>query len=132
MLKFQISLLGVQAWDPVKLVQRAQKHYERSEKVVRSTAQQLREGKKKLQKTITAYGEPKVQARCNDARAQLTLEGRASRLTDEEIEKSIVRNEQFIIHEGQMARAKALAHYQVRVDSEQAPYMIQISNCTRI
>jgi hypothetical protein len=114
-LKMMIRNVGVEPKELKARVADIKKYKERSEKVVRSAAVRLRNGKKVLQKIIIQFGEARVKLKCDDMEHELRLEGAASRLTETEIETSIKRNHQFVIHEGLVAREKAYQFYRNRV-----------------
>eukprot|EP00946_MAST-07B_sp_MAST-7B-sp1_P003535 g3535.t1 len=114
-LKMRVQSVGVEPKELKDRVEDARRCKERSEKVVRSASLQLRKGKKMMQKVIIQYGEAKIKMKCDDMENELRLEGAASKLTEEEIEKSIKRNHQFIVHEGLVAREKAYGSYMRRV-----------------
>lgn len=110
-LKSMIRLLGVEPKEFKDQVEDCKKYKERAERVVRSSALRFRNAKKVMQKVIIQYGEAKVKMRCDEMEHELRLEGAASKLTEKEIEKSIKRNHQYAMHQGQMERQKAFAAF---------------------
>ena len=110
-LKMMIRNLGVEPKEFVERLKDAKCYKDRAEKVVRSAVEKLRKSKKLMQKVIVQYGEAKVKLKCDNMEHELRLEGAASKLSETEIEISIKRNHQFVIHEGFTARQKAFAVY---------------------
>ena len=106
-----IRKLGIVPEDYTTMRKRAEVHYKRSIKVVKSAGKYMKVVKKNMQKIIILFGQARVAIRITETTAEVELEGKASSRTDLQIEKDIKRNALFLEHEAMLKRNKAHGKY---------------------
>ncbi len=109
--KTMIRKLGIVPEDYTTMRKRAEVHYKRSIKVVKSAGKYMKVVKKNMQKIIILFGQARVAIRITETTAEVELEGKASSRTDIQIEKDIKRNALFLEHEAMLKRNKAHGKY---------------------